>query len=200
MHDAGVLATSKAATYGIEAAQQQSQVEIAKMRAYIEPLGGDRQIMDSLSGSERLLCDIAAGSAAVGPKAKDATYAAMVRHRGTGLHGFAIVHDTGARLVVVDTGATLILPEQGEVLIGRVDPRIISQPDLDLGPYGGGRAGVSRRHARLVCCPGEYLLEDLQSTNGTYVNSEPITPGQPVRVHTGDAIRFGQMTLMFFEE
>src|SRR5206468_261411 len=34
-------------------------------------------------------------------------------------------------------------------------------------------ASVSRRHARIQVGGGGYLAEDLQSTNGTYVNDEP---------------------------
>ena len=106
----------------------------------------------------------------------------------------------GPRLIVTGTGATLHLPQQGEVLVGRADPHATPQPDVDLGPHGGGQAGVSRRHARLLYCPEGWLLEDLHSTNGTYLNSTPVQPGQPVRVRTGDIIRCSQLTLIFYEQ
>jgi len=106
----------------------------------------------------------------------------------------------GPRLVVTGTGATLRLPQQGEVLIGRADPHITPQPDVDLGPHGGSQAGVSRRHARLLYSPEGWLLEDLQSTNGTFVNGLPLQPGQPLQVSAGDVIRCAQLTLVFYEE
>jgi pSer/pThr/pTyr-binding forkhead associated (FHA) protein len=106
----------------------------------------------------------------------------------------------GPRLVVAGTGATLILPQQGEVLIGRGDPQAASRPDVDLGPHGGGQAGVSRRHARLLFSPGSWMLEDLNSTNGTFLNSAPVPPGQPVQIRTGDILRCSQVTLIFYEE
>jgi hypothetical protein len=106
----------------------------------------------------------------------------------------------GSRLVVTGTGAVLYLPQQAEVLIGRADPHVTLQPDVDLGPHGGGQAGVSRRHARLLYCTEGWLLEDLNSTNGTSLNSTPVQPGQPVRVQTGDIIRCGQLMLVFYEE
>jgi serine/threonine protein kinase len=106
----------------------------------------------------------------------------------------------GPRLVITGTGATLRLPQQGEVLIGRADPRITPQPDVDLGPHGGSQAGVSRRHVRLLYCAEGWLLEDLQSTNGTFVNGTPVQPGQPLHVCTGDVIRCAQLTLVFYEE
>jgi tRNA A-37 threonylcarbamoyl transferase component Bud32 len=107
---------------------------------------------------------------------------------------------TGPRLVIAGTGATLILPQKGEVLIGRAGPNVTPQPDVDLGPHGGSQAGVSRRHARLLYSSEGWLLEDLHSTNGTFVNSVPVLPGQPVRVATGDILRCSQVTMIFYEE
>jgi serine/threonine protein kinase len=106
----------------------------------------------------------------------------------------------GPRLVVTGTGATLPIPPQGEVLIGRADPGVTPQPDVDLGPHGGSQAGVSRHHARLLYGPEGWLLEDLHSTNGTFLNNTPVRPGQPVRVRSDDVIRCSQLTLVFYEE
>jgi serine/threonine-protein kinase len=106
----------------------------------------------------------------------------------------------GPRLVVAGTGATLTLPQQGELLIGRADPHVTPPPDVDLGPHGGSQAGVSRRHARLLYSADGWLLDDLHSTNGTFVNSAPLTPGRPVQICTGDIIRCSQVTLIFYEE
>jgi len=105
----------------------------------------------------------------------------------------------GPRLIVMGTGAMLSIPHKDEVLIGRGDPHA-TPPDVDLGPYGGGQAGVSRHHARMLRGPEGFLLDDLNSTNGTFVNSVPVTPGQPVRLRGGDAILCGQFSLVFYEE
>jgi pSer/pThr/pTyr-binding forkhead associated (FHA) protein len=53
---------------------------------------------------------------------------------------------------------------------------------------------VSGRHARVSREGSEYVLEDLQSTNGTFVNDKPIAR------HTlleGDIIVLGKHTLSF---
>jgi len=105
----------------------------------------------------------------------------------------------GPRLIVTGTGAVLPLPQQSEVLVGRDDPQV-PKPDVDLGPHGGGQAGVSRRHARFVRAPEGWLLEDLRSTNGTFLNGASVLPEQPVQVRTGDIIRCGQLTLLFYED
>ena len=106
----------------------------------------------------------------------------------------------GPHLVVTGTGATLLLPQQDKVLVGRADPHVTPPPDVDLGPHGGDLAGVSRHHARLLHRPEGWLLEDLHSTNGTFLNSVPVLPEQPVRVRSGDVIRYGQLTLVFYGE
>ena len=112
----------------------------------------------------------------------------------------ALMPNTGPRLVVTGTGATLPLPQKGEILIGRADPNVTPSPEVDLGPHGGGQAGVSRRHARLLYCSEGWLLEDLHSTNGTFLNSVPVQPGEPAHVQTGDIIRCSQLTMIFYEE
>ena len=52
---------------------------------------------------------------------------------------------------------------------------------------------VSRRHARLVSQFGDYLLEDLDSTNGTFVNGQRIT-GQRI-LKAGDTVFLGEITV-----
>jgi len=53
---------------------------------------------------------------------------------------------------------------------------------------------VSRRHARFYREGDDWWLEDLQSTNGTYVNDEPITRR---RLEDGDIVRFGEAVTKF---
>ena len=107
--------------------------------------------------------------------------------------------DVGPRLFIATSGVALSIPLLDEVLIGRTDPMQLQPPDLDLQPYGGGSAGVSRQHARFLRREEGWYLEDLQSTNGTYVNEVRLLPHRPVRLHSGDLVRFAQLTLVFEE-
>jgi len=54
---------------------------------------------------------------------------------------------------------------------------------------------VSRRHARLMPENGKWLLEDLGSANGTYLNGVKLT--RPMEVNRGDQIRCGTTLLVF---
>jgi len=105
----------------------------------------------------------------------------------------------GPRLFIATSGVALPVPGDDEVLVGRTDPTQSSSPDINLEPYGGGSAGVSRHHSRLLHRPDGWYVEDLRSTNGTYLNEVRLLPSRPVRVRSGDLLRFGQMTLVFEE-
>ncbi len=54
---------------------------------------------------------------------------------------------------------------------------------------------ASSRHARLVPHGDVMVLEDLGSTNGTYLNGEPLRGPQPL--HVGDRIRIGDSEFTF---
>jgi predicted component of type VI protein secretion system len=52
---------------------------------------------------------------------------------------------------------------------------------------------VSRRHARIAQQGGQVVVEDLGSTNGTYVNDQPIS--SPRALNPGDKVRIGLTVL-----
>lgn len=103
----------------------------------------------------------------------------------------------GPRFIVIATGSLLIIPDKDEVLIGRADPRSNIVPDIDLALYGGGSAGVSRQHARLLRGGDGWAVEDLRSTNGTYVNDQSVSPSRPAPLSDGDSVRCGHLVLTF---
>ena len=53
---------------------------------------------------------------------------------------------------------------------------------------------VSSRHARLSFHQNQWWLEDMASTNGTYLNGEAVTTA--VVITHGDALRLGQVGVM----
>lgn len=60
---------------------------------------------------------------------------------------------------------------------------------------------ISRLHGRISCNLNDntttYYVEDLNSTNGTFINNTPITPYQKYPITFGDNISFGHLTYIF---
>src|SRR3954454_7162784 len=81
------------------------------------------------------------------------------------------------------TGSNIAL--ENELVIGRSTP--------GLGSLGGD-SEISRVHARVYHDPsGQLIVEDLGSTNGTFVNGNRIAAATPLR--SGDQLRVGQTTM-----
>jgi len=57
---------------------------------------------------------------------------------------------------------------------------------------------ASTRHARIERQGSVLVLEDLGSTNGTYLNDEPLNGPQPL--HHGDRIRIGDAELTYLQD
>jgi predicted component of type VI protein secretion system len=58
-------------------------------------------------------------------------------------------------------------------------------------------AEISRRHARLTFQGGKYVLEDLGSTNGTFVNGQRLAG--PRVLKAGEVVQFGEQIMLVFE-
>lgn len=83
------------------------------------------------------------------------------------------------------------------VLVGRASRSRGIHPDLDLGTD----PGISRRHAQLTTDGSRWFVEDLGSSNGTYVGgalgvlpTAPVTVGQRVEVGVDDRVYLGAWT------
>jgi hypothetical protein len=88
------------------------------------------------------------------------------------------------RLLTVD-GQALDLVE-GETVVGR---------EAGLGLSLIDESSVSRRHARFVRVANQVMVEDLGSTNGSFVNGAKLTASTVLR--PGDEVRFGAITFRY---
>lgn len=92
--------------------------------------------------------------------------------------------------LVLRSGPTAgkVMPlEKGEIVIGRdlTNDVVLNDPE------------ISRRHARLYAQGNTYVLEDLGSTNGTFVGGQRLTGPYPLRV--GETVTFGERMTVVFE-
>ena len=95
-------------------------------------------------------------------------------------------------------GAPAVVPlADRTVLIGRTSASRNIHPQIDVSADNG----VSRRHAQLSTDGQRWWVEDLQSSNGTYVGgageplpTDPIAPGQRVELEDDDRVYVGAWT------
>jgi tRNA A-37 threonylcarbamoyl transferase component Bud32 len=82
-------------------------------------------------------------------------------------------------------------------LVGRSDPHSNIFPEVDLSRFDP-ETKVSRRHARIWRQGETFLIEDLNSVNGTVINDAVrLAPHQPRVLESGDKLRLGETTLHF---
>ena len=100
-------------------------------------------------------------------------------------------------------------------LAGGFEPRLLvehalgHEPGIAYDLSGGATLGrgdveikledpfASSRHARISCQGHVVVIEDLGSTNGTYLNDQPLTGPQPL--HEGDQIRIGDSEFSYLQ-
>lgn len=105
-----------------------------------------------------------------------------------------------AKLVVAGTteleAAQFPLQKESN-LVGRSDPHSNIFPEVDLSRFDP-ETKVSRRHARIWRDGEVFLIEDLNSVNGTVINDDlRLAPRQPRALKSGDKLRLGETTLHF---
>jgi len=111
----------------------------------------------------------------------------------TGLHSAsapagADLADRSAQLVVVRAPgheSGMIYDVDGDLVLGRGDRAEIRLED----PF------ASSRHARIYEQGNIVVIEDLGSTNGTYLNEEVLQSPRPL--HPGDRVRIGDSEFTF---
>ena len=91
--------------------------------------------------------------------------------------------------------------EKNDTLLGRRDPLSNIFPEVDLSRFDP-QTKISRRHARIWRDGGNFLVEDLGSSNGTIIlpgasDSYRLEPHRPHALTNGDKIRIGDTTLHF---
>src|SRR5437773_639342 len=102
-----------------------------------------------------------------------------------------------ARLIVEADNQEFDLSGKDNITLGREDAVSNIYPDVDLTPHGGEEGGVSRLHARIFVENGQYLLEDENSTNFTFLNRQRLAAKTPTPLNDNDEVRLGRVLLRF---
>ena len=101
-----------------------------------------------------------------------------------------------ARLLHVQTNTILEIPSGLAVVhIGKPNSQI--PPDIDVAGFANSDV-VSRIHADIRVEGDAYFIEDVGSSNGTYINHSPLLVGNRHRLRPGDRISLGKGDLVTF--
>jgi pSer/pThr/pTyr-binding forkhead associated (FHA) protein len=101
-----------------------------------------------------------------------------------------------AKLIHVQTDRQIELPFNLSVIhIGKPNDRI--PPDIDVSGFPNSEV-VSRVHADIRVEGEGYYIEDIGSSNGTYINNLPLLPGNRHRLRPGDRISLGKGDMVTF--
>src|SRR5450432_163335 len=79
-------------------------------------------------------------------------------------------------IIVSASRVELALLEGQMIILGCSHPANRIQPTFDLSKFAGEGSGTSRMHVAIRRENGEWLLEDLASANGTWVNGKRLAP------------------------
>jgi hypothetical protein len=103
-----------------------------------------------------------------------------------------------AQLLHLQTNTLMELPSNLSVIhVGKPNDQI--PPDIDVSGFPNSDI-VSRIHADIRVEGDAYYIEDVGSSNGTYVNHTPLSRGNRHRLRAGDRISLGkgdQVTFLF---
>ena len=124
------------------------------------------------------------------PRSRELEESSPRRGSGAAPHAKLVIHRGRS------VGKEFLLCED-ESHIGRWDADGGIFPDVDLDS-DDPEAKVSRRHARITRRSGQYYIEDLGSTNGTFVNrGRRLLPGDRQSLRDGDEVIVGKTFLKF---
>jgi len=82
-----------------------------------------------------------------------------------------------------------------EFILGLVG-ETTSEPTVDLTGFEAFSMGVSRRHALIKSTGKKYVLIDLNSSNGTWLNGQRLAPTRPYELPSGAVIQLGHLKLV----
>ena len=105
------------------------------------------------------------------------------------------LHADEIALLIEGERVPLIVRVTDSVVVGRYSQHMQEQPHIDLIPYGAFEKGVSRFHALLHRIGDELMVEDLASSNGTWINGRRLEARLATPVKSGDYLRFGHLRM-----
>ncbi len=122
---------------------------------------------------------------------------------GTAMVATALKPQPLIEAVLVPVAVSPQKQQQGTPLQLAADETLLSQTKvMSIGRQAGtylliDNESISRRHAEISYANKQYVLRDLGSSNGTFVNDVHLEPGSIHILQPNDQLRFGRVKFMF---
>ncbi len=108
----------------------------------------------------------------------------------SGLMATVLQEKKTAKLIHLQTNTVIEIPQNLSVInLGK--PNNQFPPDIDVSGFPNSEI-VSRIHGRLVVENDDFYIEDLGSSNGTFINHLPLLEGNRHKLKMGDQISLGK--------
>lgn len=108
------------------------------------------------------------------------------------------VPDLRLRCLAGDAVGAVFALRRLRASVGRGDASNGVEVDLDLSRHEASKLvpSVSRLHAEIEWLGDRFIVQDLRSRNGTFVNGDRLAPAVPARIAVGDRLRFGAVEFL----
>ena len=104
-------------------------------------------------------------------------------------------------LYIGDNLEPLVIDATNTATLGRESPNSVYQPLIDLTRFGAHEHGVSRLHVSIQRIGDQFMVTDLHSSNGTWLNGNRLAPDVPQVLHSGDRLKLSLLRIdVCFEE
>jgi len=101
-------------------------------------------------------------------------------------------------LFIGEVDQPVILKVIKDAFLGRKSESVQVHPLLDLTGFQAFEKGVSRLHAVIRRVGTAMLIEDLGSSNGTWINGNRLLPKQAQTLRSGDVVNLGSLSMEVF--
>lgn len=97
------------------------------------------------------------------------------------------------RFLIRETGGVVEVPATHSIIVGRKNREKFV--DVDLTDFQAVELGVSRQHVEITPKSEDQLLliKDLNASNGSSINKQPMIPGTQYELEHGDVLKLGLM-------
>lgn len=96
------------------------------------------------------------------------------------------------RLTIAETGMSFNIACKKNMILGRRSSAS-NTTLVDLAPFCQSQDGVSRQHCAINEIYGVLMVQDLDSTNGTMLNTYTLQPYQRYELKSGDTLTLGRL-------